>query len=64
MIKSLPDMSVRFPDMIKKTPGTEKTPDTEKFTPDTIIHDTLPDLESNSSPPTDPGMTGENRPCP
>ncbi len=34
-------MSVRFPDMIKKTPGTEKIPDTEKFTPDTIIHDTF-----------------------
>jgi hypothetical protein len=77
MIKCLPDTIVMFPDMIKmfpdiikgsgydqKTPDTEKAPDTEEFTPDTIVHDTLPDLESNSSPPTDPGMTGENRPCP
>jgi len=54
-----------FPDMIKKTPDTEKfTPDTGKFTPDTIIHDTLPDPESKSSPPAGRGRTGENRPCP
>ena len=52
------------PDMIKRTPGTEKTPDTENFTPDTIIHDTLPDPESKSSPPAGRGRTGENRPCP
>ena len=64
MSKSLPDMNVRFPDMIKKTPGTEKTPDTENFTPDTIVHDTLPDPESKSSPPAGRGRTVVNRPCP
>ena len=53
-----------FPDMIKRTPGTDKTPGTEKFTPDTIIHDTLPDPESKSSPPAGRGRTEGNRPCP
>jgi hypothetical protein len=64
MIIGLPDMNVRSPDMIKKTPGTEKTPDTENFTPDTIIHDTLPDPVSKISPPAGRGRMVANRPCP
>ena len=51
MIKGLPVMNVRFPDMIKKTP-------------DTIVHDTLPDPKSKSSPPAGRGRTEGNRPCP
>ncbi len=59
-----PDMIVVFPDMIEKTPGTEKTPDTEKFTPDTTILDTLPDPVSKFSPPAGRGRMAESRPCP
>ncbi len=63
----MPDMIKIWPlpSDIKITPDTFKnTPDTEKFTPDTIVHDTLPDPESKSSPPADLGRTGESRPCP
>ncbi len=64
MIKYLPDMSVKLPDMIKKTPGIEKIPDTEKFNPDMIVHDTLPDPESKSSPPAGRDRMAESTPCP
>ncbi len=59
-----PNRIERFSGHDQKTPGTEKTPDTEKVTPDTIIHDTLPDPVSKISPPADQGRTGESKPCP
>jgi hypothetical protein len=58
MIERFPDMTKIFPDMIKRLRIIER------FTPDTIVHDTLPDPESKSSPPAVRGRTGENRPCP
>ncbi len=48
----------------QKDSGYRKDSGYKNITPDTIVHDTLPDPVSKISPPADQGRTGESRPCP
>ncbi len=65
MIVMLPDMIERFPDMTKIFPDMiKRLRNMERFTPGTIVHDTLPDPESKSSPPAVQGRKEGSRPCP